>query len=198
MRRRELLAAGGALAAWPAAAQPAPVRVNLETGAGRIVLELYPDKAPLTAANFLRYVDRKLYDGSTIYRAVRAPGLPEPGLIQGGLKNDPKKLLPPVAHESTTQTGILHKDGAISLARREQGSATSDYFICVGDAPYLDANPSQPGDNAGFAAFGRVVEGMDVARKILAMPTSPTEGSAEMKGQMLEPPVPIATARRVT
>jgi len=84
----------------------------------------------------------------------------------------------------------------VSLARRAQGTATSDFFICVGDSSYLDADPKAPGDNAGFAAFGQVVEGMDVVKTILTLPTSPTAGSPEMKGEMLKPPVPILTMRR--
>jgi peptidyl-prolyl cis-trans isomerase A (cyclophilin A) len=204
MKRRDVLAAAGALVAFPALAQTpaatpapaAPVRVALKTGEGLIVLELYLDKAPITAGNFLHYIDTKRYDGATIYRASHAPTAPEIGLVQGGLQNDPAKIYKPVAHESTLKTGLRHKDGTISLARRAQGSATSDFFICVGDASYLDADPSQPGDNAGFAAFGQVVEGMEVVRKILTLPTSPTAGSPEMKGEILQPPLPILTARR--
>lgn len=196
MRRRDILAGGAALiAASPVRAQPtgaAGVRVDLQTGEGAIALLLAADKAPLTVANFLRYVDGKLYDGATIYRALRAPGAPQLGLVQGGARSS----LAPIAHESTTQTGLLHKDGTISLARRAPGTATSDFFICVGDAAYLDADPRAPGDNLGFAAFGQVIEGMDVVRKILALPTSPTKGAPDMAGQMLEPPVPIVSARR--
>ena len=162
-----------------------------------IVLELYADKAPITAANFLRYVDARLYDGATIYRALRTPGAPLTGLIQGGARLDPAHPVAPIAHEATTQTGLSHKDGTLSLARRAPGTATSDFFICVGDAPYLDADPKAPGDNLGFAAFGHVTSGMDIVRNILALPTSPTAGGPDMAGQMLDPPVPIVSARRV-
>jgi len=200
MKRRDVLAGAAALAASPAFAQaPAPaaaVRVSVKTAQGLIVLELYPDKAPITAGNFLRYVDTKRYDGSTFYRASHAPTDPTIGLVQGGLQNDPAKILKPIAHESTLTTGLRHKDGTVSLARRAQGTATSDFFICVGDSSYLDADPKAPGDNAGFAAFGQVVEGMDVVKTILTLPTSPTAGSPEMKGEMLKPPVPILTMRR--
>jgi len=203
MKRRDVLAGATAFVASPAFAQtqagPAPAgptRVAFETPQGRIVLEIYPDKAPITSRNFLRYVDAKRYDGATFYRASRAPTEPQIGLVQGGVQNDPKKLFPPIAHESTTLTGLRHKDGTISLARWAQGTATADFFICSGDAAYLDANPSASGDNAGFAAFGQVVEGMDVVRKILAMHTSPTAGSGSMHGEMLDPPVPILTVRR--
>ena len=200
MRRREVLAGAAALAIGrPAWAQGAPgvVRVNLVTGEGLIGLELRGDKAPITTANFLRYVEDRLYDRSKIYRALRAPGAPDMGLIQGGARFDPAHPHRPIAHESTLTTGLAHKDGTLSLARSALGSATSDFFICVGDAPYLDANPAAPGDNQGFAAFGQCVEGMDIVRRILAMPTSPTKGPPGMVGQMLEPPVPILTARRV-
>jgi peptidyl-prolyl cis-trans isomerase A (cyclophilin A) len=203
MKRRDFLMAAGALAASPAspafAQAPAagPVRVRIFTSQGAIVLELAADKAPLTCANFLKYVDGTLYDGARFYRAMRTKWAPETGIVQGGLQNDASKLLPPVAHESTTQTGLAHKDGTISMARYEPGSATSDFFICCGDAAYLDANPAATGDNLGFAAFGRVVEGMDIARRILVMPTSPTLGEGVMLGQMLEPPVSIVAARRI-
>ena len=184
LARRDLLIGAGLLAAFPAAAQVAPapapqpapqpagkppVRVALETPQGRIVIELAVAQAPLTTANFLRYVDRKLYDKATFFRASRAPGAVEYGLIQGGLQN--VGALAPVAHEPTTQTGLKHLDGTVSIARNAPGTATSDFFICIGDAPYLDADPTAPGDNAGFAAFGQVVEGMDVVKKILALPT---------------------------
>lgn len=211
LARRALLIGAGLLAAFPAAAQVAPaptpqpaakppVRVALETPQGRIVIELAVAQAPITTANFLRYVDRKLYDKATFFRASRAPGAVDYGLIQGGLQN--VGALPPVAHEPTTQTGLKHVDGAVSIARTAPGTATSDFFICVGDAPYLDANPAAPnnaqgGDNLGFAAFGHVVEGMDVVRRILALPTPGVAINPVMKGQILDPPVPITSARRM-
>lgn len=181
----------------PAAAQTAPpatVRVAVETSAGRIVLELETNRAPLTTANFLRYVDQKRLDGSTFYRATKvAEGY---GLIQGGLRNDPRRLLPPVAHEPTTKTGLTHGDGVISMARGEPGSASADFFITVGEMTSLDADPKQPGDNLGFAAFGRIIEGMDVVKEILDAPTSPTEGEGVMRGQMIADPIKILSARR--
>lgn len=200
--RRDLLIGAGLLAAFPAAAQttaptPAPkppVYVALQTPQGRIVIELAVAQAPVTTANFLRYVDRKLYDKATFFRASRAPGAVEYGLIQGGLQN--VGVLPPIAHEPTSKTGLKHTDGVISIARNAPGTATSDFFICIGDAPYLDANPAAQGDNQGFAAFGRVVEGMDVVKKILALPTPGRAINPVMKGQILEPPVPIVSARR--
>ncbi|MEP6968583.1 MAG: peptidylprolyl isomerase, partial [Pseudomonadota bacterium] len=172
------------------------VRVALTTGAGVITLELAADQAPITAANFLRYVDQKRFDGASFYRAMKNAGAPRTGLVQGGLQNNPAKTLPPVAHESTAKTGLSHKDGSISMARYAPGTAASEFFICVGDQPYLDADPAAPGDNQGFAAFGRVVGGLDVARAILAAPVSATAGEGAMKGQMLEPTVAIVSARR--
>jgi len=198
--RRTLLALALALAStpsWAAGAPPAPVRVKVETAEGAIVLELAADKAPITAANFLRYVDQKRYDGATFYRASRQPGAPEFGTIQGGLNTDQAKRLKPIAHESTRKTGLSHVDGAVSLGRFAPGTATSEFFICIGDMTYLDADPTAKGDNAGFAVFGRVVEGMDVARAILALPRSPTAGVGVMKGEMLRKPVQILRARRV-
>jgi peptidyl-prolyl cis-trans isomerase A (cyclophilin A) len=186
----------------PPAPAPAPayetVRVELRTAEGPIVLELEKQRAPLTTANFLRYIDQKRLDGATFYRALSFPGRPDLGLIQGGQRNQ-KLLLPPVAHEATSKTGLTHKQGTISMARAAPGSAQSDFFIILGDLSTLDANPNGPpgADNAGFAAFGRVVEGMDVVQRILASPVSPTEGVGAMKGQMIAKPVPIQSARRL-
>lgn len=215
IKRRHLLALGLALFASTALAQTAPapapaqpvtppaavakpatVRVNMDTGQGRIVIELETGRAPITAGNFLRYVDQKRYDGANFFRASRAPGSVDYGLIQGGVQNDPAKVLKPIAHEPTTKTGIKHTDGTLSIGRNAPGTATSDFFICVGDAPYLDADPAAPGDNLGFAAFGHVVEGMDVVRKILALPTPGKANNPVMKGQILDPYVPIIRARR--
>jgi peptidyl-prolyl cis-trans isomerase A (cyclophilin A) len=182
----------------PPVAQPAPkpatVRVDLETSEGKVVLELEKERAPITTANFLRYVDQKRLNGVTFYRATKVqPGY---GFIQGGVRNDPKRVLPPIKHEPTTQTGLTHSDGTISMARVTPGTASGDFFITVGDIPSMDADPKQPGDNAGFAAFGHVVEGMDIIRHILDEPTSPTEGTGVMKGQFLLAPVKIVSAHR--
>ena len=208
MRRRLLLALAALSLAGPALSQtssaPAPVepgrtiRVDLNTAAGKIVLELYPDRAPITVANFLHYVDARRYDGVHFFRAARAPGAPTVGLVQGGGFTDARMLFKGVEHESTTKTGLRHTDGTISMAREAPGSAQADFFIAVGDAPYLDADPSKPGDNLGYAAFGRVVEGMDVARAILAMPTEGKPRNPTMQGQILTAPVTIVSARRET
>src|SRR5262249_21505119 len=149
-----------------------------------------------TVANFLRYVDTGRYDGASFYRASRAPGAPTVGIIEGGLQNDPARLLPPIAHESTTMTGLAHVDGTISMARDAPGTATADFFVCCGEASYLDAHRAAAGDNAGYAAFGTVIEGMDVARAILALPTPGKALNQAMQGQILDPPVPIVSMRR--
>lgn len=196
LARRTVIAGAGLLAAGPAFAQAKP-KVAVQTGKGLMVLELEAGKAPITVANFLRYVDTGRYDGASLYRASRAPGAPEIGIIEGGLQNDAAKLFPPIAHESTTMTGLAHVDGTISMARDAPGTATADFFICCGDAPYLDAHPDAPGDNAGYAAFGTVIQGMDVARAILALPTPGQALNPAMQGQILDPPVPILSMKRM-
>lgn len=217
--RRALLVGGLTLAAAPAlalsplalsgAASPQPdasplgppapgrVRVGMKTAKGLITLDLDGGRAPITAGNFLRYVDLKRYDRSTIYRASHVKEQPDDGIIEGGLRGDPAKVLKPIAHESTLKTGLSHKDGTISMARRAPGTATADFFICIGDQPGYDADPTGSGDKDGFAAFGQVVEGMEVVRTIFALPTSPTAGVGVMRGEMLKPPVPILTIRRL-
>lgn len=175
---------------------PATTSVTLTTSQGPIVLELEKERAPITTANFLRYVDQKRLDGTTFYRAAKAPNAPEYGLVQFGTQNDPKRTLPPIAHEPTTKTGLTHKSGTISLARNAPGTGAGDFFIIVGDTPALDANPAQSGDNQGFAAFGHVTQGMDLIKQILAAPTNPNKGEGVMKGQFLAAPVVIISARR--
>jgi peptidyl-prolyl cis-trans isomerase A (cyclophilin A) len=194
--RRRLLAAAAALASTPALAQPARTRVRLTTDKGAILVELADDKAPVTVANFLRYVDAGHMDGAVFYRASHAPGAPTVGFIEGGVK-DPAKLYPPIAHESTLMTGLRHVDGTLSMARFAPGTAASDFSVICGDAPQMDAHPEAPGDNVGYAAFGQVIEGMDVARAILASPTGGAALNPQMQGEMLNPPVIILTARRM-
>jgi peptidyl-prolyl cis-trans isomerase A (cyclophilin A) len=211
MLRRALIAVAGlALAAGIASAQPvqtAPptgsaldmgriVRVDMETGAGKIVLELYPDKAPITVANFLHYVDTKRYNGTHIFRAYSAPNAPTFGLIQGVGFTDASKFYPPIKLEPTSQTGLHHGDGAISMAREAPNSAQADFFILSGDTPSFDADPTKPGDNKGFAVFGRVVEGMDVVHAIMAMPKGGHARNPAMAGQILTNPVTIISVKR--
>lgn len=177
----------------PPAPDPADVRVLMQTEQGPVVLAVHSGKAPVTAANFLKYVDQKRLDGTAFYRGV---GAADYGFVQGGAQNDPKRILPPIAHEPTSQTGLVHDDGALSMARYGPGSATGDFFVVLGRMPSMDANPDATGDNQGFAVFAHVVEGLDVIKAILAAPKSPTKGEGVMKGQMLETPVRIISVRR--
>jgi peptidyl-prolyl cis-trans isomerase A (cyclophilin A) len=179
------------------AAGPAKVRVNMVTADGPIVIELEARRAPITTANFLHYVDGKMFDGTSFYRAARAKGAPKSGFVQGGVNGNIQRWAPPIAHEPTTKTGLHHGDGTISMARTTPGSAQGEFFLIVGPAAYMDANPRAKGDNLGFAAFGHVVRGMEVVRRILASPTIPKAGSAAMKGQMIKAPVKIISVRRV-
>jgi len=174
--------------------EPLP-RVALQTSLGIIVIELETDRAPITAANFLAYVDQGRFEGTTFYRAMQGYG--GAGLIQGGTNQDRERTLPPIPHEPTTQTGLSHVEGAVSMPRFEPGTAAGDFTIMVGDMTYLDAQPAAAGDNLGYAVFGRVVQGMDVVRAILAAPVSATEGEGVMRGQMLFPRITIERAWRV-
>jgi peptidyl-prolyl cis-trans isomerase A (cyclophilin A) len=194
LRRTLLALAAVASLATAAHAQTANPRVVITTTVGAITLELAADKAPITTANYLRYVDRRLYDGTSFYRASKPPGQTtnDYGSIQGGLRDDVKKKLPPIAHESTLKTGLKHGDGIISMGRYAPGTAQADWVICVGDMSYLDATPTDP----GFAAFGHVTEGMDVVRQILGLPTDPNAGVGAMKGEILVKPVRIISIRR--
>jgi len=173
------------------------VRVTLKTTKGVITADINVGKAPITARNFLHYVDTRRYDEAKFYRASHVPTQPQYGLIEGGFRGDTTKMFKPIAHESTTKTGLTHKDGTLSMARRAPGSAASDFFICVSDQPGYDADPTAPGDNLGFAAFGQVVDGMDVVHAIFEAPTSKTAGAGVMRGEILSPPIPILSARRV-
>lgn len=191
-----LLTAGMAPAQAPQtpATSPATVRVLLHTSAGDIKVALETQRAPITAGNFLHYVDTHRLDGAEFYRAMKTG--PDAGLIQGGVR-DARKLFPPIAHEPTSLTGLSHVDGALSAPRFALGTARGDFTIMVGDQHYLDAGPGSAGDGQGYAVFGRVVAGMEVVHRILAAPTSPTEGEGVMRGQMLSPRVTILTARRI-
>ncbi|MGZ3344094.1 MAG: peptidylprolyl isomerase [Caulobacteraceae bacterium] len=200
IHRRGVLAGGLALAAEGAAtasgADDGVVRVAIRTGKGTITVDLYAAKAPITVKNFLRYVDAKLLDRSSFYRVSHVPNAPDHGLVEGGLRGDPKKVFKPIAHESTAKTGLTHKDGTVSMARRAPGTATADFFVVMGDQPGFDADPAGQGDKDGFATFGQVVDGMDVVRAIFEQKVSATAGVGAVKGEMLSPPVPILTVRR--
>jgi peptidyl-prolyl cis-trans isomerase A (cyclophilin A) len=168
------------------AADPGLVPVAIDTSMGRIVVALDKEHAPLTTANFLAYVDAHKYDGETFYRAMPTD---QAGLIQGGIR-DARKINKPVAYEGSDQTGVRNTAGAIAMAASAPGKAQADFFIETRDIPGFD------GPN-GFAAFGHVIEGMDVVEKILAAPVSPTKGEGAMKGQMLDPPIKIIKMQRV-
>lgn len=179
------------------------VTVVMSTSAGAVVIELYPDAAPVTVANFLEYVDGGRYRNSFIYRVVRMDNQAQNDIlievIQGGFGNAEEDLaFDPIVHETTESTGILHTDGVISMARLEPGSATSEFFICVNDQPELDFGGQRNPDGQGFAAFGKVVKGMNVVREIQNMNTDPPpEGELEYtSGQMLVDPVVIFGIKR--
>ena len=177
----------------PATAASPTVEVRLHTAQGDIVLTLDPAHAPVTTANFLRYVDQKRFDGAHFYRAVPIGDEGKYGLLQGGLYGTRVQTFRPVAHEAPAVTGLHHMDGAVSMARGAPGTAASEFFIVIGDLVDLDAKDDDP----GYAVFGHVESGMDVVIQLLAMPRSPDAGGADMRGQMLVSPVKIVTARRV-
>jgi peptidyl-prolyl cis-trans isomerase A (cyclophilin A) len=150
-------------------------QVSISTDMGTFVVEVYPDKAPVTASNFLNHVEKGSYTNSLFYRVVRMDNQPNNDVkievIQGGVfEDDLIEAHAPILHESTDLTGILHTDGVISMARMEPGSASTEFFICIGDQPSLDFDGERNPDKQGFAAFGKVVKGMEVARAIQALP----------------------------
>lgn len=178
------------------------VRVSFETSVGSFVVEVYPDKAPITTANFLRYVDEDLYGGATFYRTTRPDNDPMIEVIQGGLwrpwldesGDTAEAPLPDIPHETTEVSGLSHTDGTISMARLEPGTASSEIFITIGDNRELDFGGERNPDGQGFAAFGKVVEGMDVVRAINAAETNEGEG---FDGQIIANPVAINSVRRL-
>jgi peptidyl-prolyl cis-trans isomerase A (cyclophilin A) len=180
----------GTLAAG--ADEPRPVRVLIQTEAGDIEVELDAAKAANTVANFLKYADGKFYDGGRVHRTVTPANQPDNKVkievIQGGINPEKAKdEFRPIKLERTKDTGLAHKDGTISMARDGPDTATSDFFICVGDQPELDFGGKRNPDGQGFAAFGRVVRGMDVVKKI-------QKSAAD--GQTLDPPVKITKVSR--
>ncbi len=203
--KRWLALIAAALAAFaPALAQDAPAAnaapplplVEIATDAGNLTVEVDTLHAPITGKNFLAYVDKKLLDGVVFYRVVKAA--PDFGFVQFGALSDPKRTLPPIAHEPTSQTGVSHKDGYLSVARFEPGSARGEFTIMLGNQTSLDANPSAPGDNLGYAAFARVVKGREVLTRILDTPIDPAKTiGGVFAGEMPGSPVRIITARRV-
>jgi len=178
-----------------------PVRVRVQTTLGDIVLELDAAKAPNTTANFLRYVDAGHYDGGTFHRTVKPDNQPESTIkievIQAGVHADKAKAgFAPITLERTNATGLLHKDGVVSMARGTADSATSGWFICINDQPSLDFGGLRNPDGQGFAAFGRVVSGMDVVRKIQQAPSS-ADRKTNTEAQKLTPPISVTKVSRV-
>lgn len=141
----------------------------IETELGNITLEVYPEKAPITVKNFKAYIARNNFEGASFYRVVRMDNQPKDSIkievIQGGFINY-KNSLPSITHETTDKTGVLHKDGVISMARGKPGTASSAFFICVGNQPSLDFGGMRNPDGQGFAAFGKVIKGMKIVKKI--------------------------------
>lgn len=180
------------------AVQARTVEVVMTTSMGEVVIELYPDHAPVTVANFLRYVDDSRYDGAKFYRTVRADNDRNPkypiNVIQGGI--DYQAPFPPIAHEMTKATGLRHVDGTISMARMTVGTASSEFFICIGDNPSLDFGALRNADGQGFAAFGRVTSGMDVVRGIHASSSNAPTDEPYVRGQTLDEPVKILSVKR--
>ena len=151
------------------------IPISMETELGPIQLELYPDRAPITVSNFLRYVDENRYEDFHFYRVVHMENQPDNDVkievIQGGLGFDKHPMeLPTILHETTDKTGIRHLNGTLSMARLEPGTASSEIFICINDQPELDFGGKRNPDGQGFAAFGKVISGMDVVRKIQLLP----------------------------
>ena len=180
------------------------LEVLMKTSAGDVVIELYPESAPLSVNNFLRYVDGGYYEDSQFYRVVRLDNQAQNNInievIQGGLgMAGATAPFEPIAHESTQLSGIRHTDGVISMARSEPGSAASEFFICINDQPELDFGGGRNPDGKGFAAFGKVIAGMDVIRAIQNMKTdSPADGELEYtSGQILLKPVMIRQISRL-
>lgn len=184
-----LAVVAGGLAGTRTMAAEAP-RIVLETSLGKIVLELDGERAPHTTANFIRYVQAGLYNGASFYRTVTDRNQPNDrvriAVIQGGLgPEDDERSFAPIAMESTASTGILHLDGTLSMARNGPDTATGEFFICVGDQQELDFGGQRNPDGVGFAAFGRVVEGMGVVRSIHQSPE---------QAQRLDPVIAILKA----
>ena len=174
------------------------VRVVMTTSEGDVSIDLYLDQAPVTAGNFLQLVDKGSLDGGSFYRVVTYDndrGAPKIEVIQGGL-GPASEGFATIDHETTEETGILHKDGVISMARGAVGTANTEFFICIGDQPGLDYGQARNADMQGFAAFGKVVEGMDVVRRINGLPADAPSDSDYTSGQILSEPVPIMSARR--
>ncbi len=190
-----MIKATGALLAFLLSAAPVfsagLPKVLIKTPLGGITVEIDSAKAPMTAANFLKYADAGNYNGSVFHRTVtlanQKPEEVKIEVIQGGYFES-EESLPAISLERTSKTGVRHTDGAISMARSGPDTATSSFFICIGDQPELDFGGQRNKDGQGFAAFGRVVAGMDVVRKIHQSPC---------EGQTLKPAIKILSIVRI-
>jgi peptidyl-prolyl cis-trans isomerase A (cyclophilin A) len=169
--------------------------IKIETTFGDIIVELYPEKAPKTVAAFLSYVDSGYFKNGSFYRVLKEEDEPsssfKSNLIQGGIwqTNNKKQVsITVIPHETTKQTGILHKNGTISLARNAPGTASTEFFIVIGDQPAYDYGGDANADGQGFAAFGSVIQGMDVVKQIHEQPDNETN---------FKPPLPITDIVRI-
>ncbi len=186
---RYLIAALGFMLSGCSSTEQRNPRIEVRTRIGNIEVELFPARAPQTVAAILSYIDSGLYKDASFYRVLnmgnQPSDAPKAELIQGGLWNKKgvlRDLLKGIPHESTGETGILHTDGVISLARQEPGTANTEFFICIGDQPGFDYGGENNPDKQGYAAFGKVIKGMDIVRRIYALPE---------EDQYFDPPVPI-------
>ena len=161
--------------------------IIIDTPIGQIIAELYHTKAPITVNNFLSYIEQNRYDDCHFYRVVHSKNQPQNNIqievIQGGLgfEKHPMELIP-IKHETTKKTGILHKNGTISMARLEPGTASSEFFICIKDQPELNFGGKRNPDGQGFAAFGKVIKGMNIVKNIQNL---------DSQDQILEKIIPI-------
>ncbi len=196
LTRRDMLAA----AATAGVSSPINPRVELTTSLGDIILVLRPDRAPLSANDFLRYVVAGAYNGGRFFRVVRPGndhGHPPIAVVQGGIRHGAAQAAP-VAHETTAQTGLRHVDGTVSLTRDAPGTGSgAEFFICIGEQPGLDFGGKRNKDGQGFAAFGQVSGGMDVVRRIWSLDATGKSDDAYTGGQILRTPVPILSAVRL-
>lgn len=178
------------------------VRVKLSTTAGDIHIELFEDHAPVTVANFLKYADQNFMDIGAFYRAVRADNQPNNDIkveaVQGGVgpEDGRKVFYDPIPLERTDQTGIMHLDGTLSMARDGVDTGSSEFFICIGDQPELDFGGKRHPDGQGFAAFGQVTSGMDIIREIQNMATDLSNTGGSQAGQILNEPVKFISISR--
>lgn len=175
------------------------VRVSMVTSLGTIELELYPQKAPVSVANFLRLVDGDHLAGGTFYRTVSPEndnGSPAIAVIQGGI-GDAESPFPPIAHETTADSGLPHLNGSISMARAEVGTATTEFFICIGDQPALDFAATRNPDGQGFAVFGQVVSGMEIVHAIHQSPADAPTEFEYFQNQLINEPVEIISLQRL-